>query len=456
MKKLLCILLCLPLFAAYGCGTDDKDGGGKDGGRIADVIFWGAYNTEKVMADDPVPDEPKAADVVMQGMRGETESGQFIMTPDEGFPDFRSYNVTATALSGPDGAEIPAENIEIFMQHYIRTTNRSYPDTADKTAPMYLGWYPDALIPFDRAVSKRKNNITDGLNQGVWINVNIPADAEPGEYEGKLTVTMGEASKDIPVYLKVYDLDFPEELHTRYEFGLYYYMIGTGEGKKSSLELEEAYYWFLANKGLTPHAIPTGGYSTPAQYADYLVQFAASPKVTNYLLPYRGETNAVYGQLLDTNYLVQVLSAMGSKQRALDAEPGNTVNLFKKAGLRLGALTDEPQNAKDVERARECEKRVISAKDQAANSFPEYAADIQRIYSAVALTDISLNVGKGILNLVGDDTDGGLGTWSPTADRWDSRRTYEWQMTGGQWTTGTMKELVDYRRANSGKKNGED
>ncbi|MCL2752102.1 MAG: hypothetical protein FWE62_05030, partial [Firmicutes bacterium] len=155
-KKLLCLLLCLPLATSVIACGDGTDKGGGTSGPITDVLFWGAHNTIAVMTDkEEVPENPMASDIVMQGVRGETESGQFIMTPKTGFAGNRSYTVTAAALNGPGGAEIGIENIEIFMQRYIKTKRKSFEDKPYRTANMWIGYYPDALIPFDRAVAKR-------------------------------------------------------------------------------------------------------------------------------------------------------------------------------------------------------------------------------------------------------------------------------------------------------------
>jgi hypothetical protein len=87
------------------------------------------------------------------------------------------------------------------------------------------GWYPDALVPAARSgvislgIPNPKNHIgASQRNQTVWVDLYVPRErkaAPPGQYQGTLTVSSPEATREIAVELEVRDFALPDEFHCR-------------------------------------------------------------------------------------------------------------------------------------------------------------------------------------------------------------------------------------------------
>ena len=338
-KRFMALFLAFALSLFAGCaqqqGNGQQSGGNSQHGgnsyKIADLLVWGASNTESIMADE----EPRnvVPDLNMTAIKGETESGQFIIT-SKSDKTVSGYNVIASDLKTADGNVIDSSNIEIFNQKYIKVSKNSWTKNSKRTAKMFSGYYPDALIPMDRAVAKRENKLTKDFNQGVWVNVNVPRDAAAGDYNGKVTVTLGAEKKDIPIKLKVYDLTMPTSVHAKSMYAIWYQLIEKGEGK-NNLALQEAYYDYLLTNRLNPTEVPILGYSNAKEYAEYIVKYAKDERVTNYRVPLNlhYENNHYYATIAEAK---EYLTAMAKKQQELRVSGDTSTDLFKKAfGIRL-------------------------------------------------------------------------------------------------------------------------
>lgn len=380
------------------------------------------------MREDEVLDTP--AELVMYGIRGETESSQLMMTPQE---NIMVFTVEASDLTNSTtaGSVLKKENIEIFVEKYTTAVISSNANPV--TAPMYPGRYPDALVPIDRTAIKRENTIVAGENQGIWFNVNIPADTAPGVYTGKVTVTLDDEVRDVPMSLTVYNLDMPQEVHARTAYDIWYPFIQYGEGKENMTDkTNESYYWFLANKRVTPTSVPTDKYTTPKEYADYIVQFAKSPKVTGYKLIHKSAAG-VTGNVVDKNYAIEVLTAIINKNIELRKSGDTETDLLEKAYFYLGDIIDEPDLNGTINQVAECDRLITEAKlavKPLLNAYP----DLQK--SLVALPHIVVTT-RFIEDLAGTDATGGIQTWCFQVD---------------SFAAGDIRERVAYRLSNPNKR----
>ena len=215
-------LLFVALFAASAFSSCSFLGGDSETSVKTDAVtLWSAENTISYIIDDEIPANA-ALDLSMEALKGETESIQLMITAKE---DVSAFNVTVGDLVSSGNKTISNKNIEIFAEKYIETKKPSVENP--RTANMYVGFYPDALIPIDRCVKKKENKIQSGNNQGIWFNVNVPQDAESGDYEAKVTLTVNGEETEIPLKLHVYNVNMPEEMHNVNSFGLWYHYAGS-------------------------------------------------------------------------------------------------------------------------------------------------------------------------------------------------------------------------------------
>ncbi len=169
-------------------------------------------------------DAPEAlASIELSGARGETVDSQVVVqSPARGLTN---VNLSASALTGPNGISIPATNVTLYREHYltvIGTANYG----GGSNPPLGSGTYPEPLIPFTdpetgaslcagSAVLKACNaSVGPAQNQPYWIDISIPrgsANAPAGTYFGSISVTADQGTVNIPVTLIVWNFELPKQ-----------------------------------------------------------------------------------------------------------------------------------------------------------------------------------------------------------------------------------------------------
>ncbi len=276
MRKFFSVLLAslvmaLPFFAA-GC---NETGAGDQ------AIVWSALSTEKYMLDK-APAAYTKAELDFTGMKGETQSAQLMITAKE---DIKGFNLTAGELSGANGAKIGVSDIDIYAERYVEIYNPYLNWHHGGEYYADAGFYPDALIPIEKYRAKREDRIAEGNNQGIWIDIKIPADAAAGDYSGEFTLTLEEKTMKIPVTLKVYDLLMPEEVHAASCFNIWWDQLGFGEGENFDGNTNEVYYEYLLSKRLCSGDVNPDYTKNMEAFIGHITELAQNPKVTCYRIP---------------------------------------------------------------------------------------------------------------------------------------------------------------------------
>ena len=78
--------------------------------------------------------------------RGEYESFQVVVQAPPGGLSNVSFSVSD--LQGPGGQVIPKASLTLYREHYVYV-NQSSPNWGGSNRPLGVGWYTDALIPFN-------------------------------------------------------------------------------------------------------------------------------------------------------------------------------------------------------------------------------------------------------------------------------------------------------------------
>jgi hypothetical protein len=127
--------------------------------------------------------------------------------------------MSASNLTGPNGATIAASNITFYREYYITVTGTT--PQGGTNPPQGSGTYPEPLIPFKdpetgatltgslRAVPA---TVAANQNQPFWIDLLIPRGASttpPGTYSGTITVTSTQGNVTVPVSLTVWNFELP-------------------------------------------------------------------------------------------------------------------------------------------------------------------------------------------------------------------------------------------------------
>lgn len=135
----------------------------------------------------------------LSAMRGEVEGFHLLVIPL--YQRLTDIRLEASALEGPSGAQIPAENVSIFWEGFVESRPARYPTDGTR-------WYGDPLIPLEYAPSVLE---PDTLHQPFWVSVRVPYGIPHGIYTGTLTVSAQNAPPwRVKLRLRVFDVDLPE------------------------------------------------------------------------------------------------------------------------------------------------------------------------------------------------------------------------------------------------------
>ena len=231
MKKRIaaCLLLLPLLFSA--CQNDDDVVTAK-----GEVEVWSTYATEKILQDNTelYDGVRMPAHVSVEACKGEYEGAQVIMTATK---DVASYKAELTSnLVSSSGEVFLKENVSLYHQQYIKIDEAYFNNNHSIT-----GWYPDALLPIDKAVEFGENKIKKGNNQGLYLSFNVPVEQAAGVYSGNLKITYDGQEKLVPIALTVYDLTVSQDTRSLSYFNLGFSQYlgeldGTQNGWRSYVE----------------------------------------------------------------------------------------------------------------------------------------------------------------------------------------------------------------------------
>jgi len=162
-----------------------------------------------------------ASSISLSSARGETVDTQVVVQAPAG--GLSNVNLSASALTGPGGATIPASSVSLYREYYITVTGTANYG-GGSNPPLGSGTYPEPLIPFNdpetgsplcgsAATLKACNaTVSAGQNQPYWIDISVPhgaTNSPPGTYTGTISVTADQGTVTIPVALTVWNFELP-------------------------------------------------------------------------------------------------------------------------------------------------------------------------------------------------------------------------------------------------------
>jgi len=171
---------------------------------VPEKTLWPSNALTKVMRSD-VPEANTRNSLQITAARAEVVSSQAVFRPHK--------NLTAASVSISNlrhikaDAIIPASAIKLQWVRYIDINRNT------------------AGIPDDELVARAPTSIPDPFwesstipvkanqAQPIWIEIHVPKNAKPGDYNGKLTVTAEEKSFEMPVTLHVWNFEVPGQRH---------------------------------------------------------------------------------------------------------------------------------------------------------------------------------------------------------------------------------------------------
>ena len=269
MRKVIILMLGIIflLSTIFGCSNNAK------------ASVWCALSSETFLLDSGVSQDKKS-ELNLYGIKGETESGQIIVTANK---DISFVDISVSDLKDSKGNIIKSSFISVYAEKYVEIVSPYINSgTTRVTFPAVAGFYPDALLPFDLYKSHGENNIVKGNNQGFWFDVKIPLTITSGEYSGAIELLLDKSKFIVPITLKVYDLEMPEEVHSRTAMNIWHTQLEYGEKSNYDENTNQIYFDYLLEKRLCSSYVPINKRQTLDDFVEYMVDLSINPKVTSY------------------------------------------------------------------------------------------------------------------------------------------------------------------------------
>ena len=139
------------------------------------------------------------------GLRNEVISAQCVVQAHE---DLENLTISIASLKKDGGsAVIPPENVRWnFIGSIFIEENTPKVQKSDLIRPA-PAWFPDYLN------DERQCSLDKDALKAIYITINIPQDADPGEYNSQVTIKADDASISLPLTLTVYSPVLPDDRH---------------------------------------------------------------------------------------------------------------------------------------------------------------------------------------------------------------------------------------------------
>lgn len=333
-KKVFSMLLGgVMAFFATACGKP----GGSSSVEKGEAELFSTYITDKILKDVAVEEEQKLPlQFAFLAAQGESEAAQIIMAATKNITEYE-FSVSDLTCAAT-GETFKKENFETFHQKYIEVKSNSS-TAGGEDGP--LGWYPDILVPLNKAIEYGENTVKQGENQGVVVQAHIPSTQKAGLYEGTFTLKIDGEAKSIPVELQIYNTQIPDVPTFDSIFLVSREELIYGEGD-NSLEMYATYCDKLIEYNCMPFILP----ASAGDYEGYAQQVKKYyHKISGYSIPASYSNERVDKEKL-TMYLMEIVK--------LSLQDG--VNYLSKV-RNYYPLIDEPLSQGKVELANKLSKQ---------------------------------------------------------------------------------------------------
>ena len=227
----------------------------------AGVQVWTEPAATKIL-EDAEASAHATRTVRLSAARREFAAFQIVLSADA---DVKGLTAKAPAPEGP--GRISARNITIWREHYVNTNEGRKPD-------------PLSLL--------KSVDLKAGVAQPLYVEIEVPANAKAGSYEGTIELSAGGAEAgQVRYHLTVRDFALPLKPSLRTAFGIQENCIARQEkisGSGPTFEkYRKAYYELLLSHRVSAYNIPAD--LMTGEGAKYL----NDPRMTSYVIPYSGE-----------------------------------------------------------------------------------------------------------------------------------------------------------------------
>lgn len=276
--RIICLISSISLFSFFSCAkTNDEDT------NESQAEIWTASGTEKILRDWDYSDRYDNDTLEIKAFRNENESAQIIITPNAD----TEFSVQLSDLKNAQGDVLPQESFSVYQQLYINVEV-----VKEKICATGAGYYPDALLPYEKAVACGENTIGADRNQGLWITVKPSKTQAAGLYTGSFAIETCSKEYEVPVSVTVYDYTLGDETHIKTKFELNETDIGLME-LNTSYEMCQKYYEFLLEHRISASTLPYGRQwlANLDLYMENVLKYTLDPRCACIPIPWTGTTD---------------------------------------------------------------------------------------------------------------------------------------------------------------------
>lgn len=285
-KRWLGVIALLSIAFTTGCkGFSPDSGNSSNQIEVKDPSYeiWSTYNTMRVVQDPELNGnyEKQDAKITAQMAKNELESAQLFITTND--MSFEYFELKAANLENENGDVLPADQVDIYVQHYVNITERS-PGTNLEEYP--LGYMPDGLIPMELSIGYKENSIGENCNQGITIDFIATKDTPAGTYRGDFVLALDDEEINIPVELTVWDFALPED--STCKSCVFIYEKGIKDGEMTTVDIDELYknyYDVLLRYKMNALWVPYAMAGVDA-FVDSVLEYWDHPNFQTYGMPH--------------------------------------------------------------------------------------------------------------------------------------------------------------------------
>lgn len=268
-NKLSILFIPVLLFSIKGCQKNKEE-----------VHVWCTSSYEKVPAEADFSSHYNDKTFSLSLVKNEIEAAQIVISS----PSNEEYKITLSDLRDDSGNVLSKEYFNVYHEKMITLENKY-----DYLSPLVIGDFPDALLPYQKAVEYHENVVKSKQNQPVWINLKVPAEQKAGTYKGEFKVEVGGTSFAVPASVKVYNYTLSNVTHSESSFVLRDSNILLTEMDSSEEMLKKYYDFFLDHRLSTnfPFELTHSSYNDDLSYFfKYAKEYSLDDRCSLYNIPY--------------------------------------------------------------------------------------------------------------------------------------------------------------------------
>lgn len=410
----------------------------------ADYEIWSAPYTEKILREtafdySAYKSTPK---VDLDMARAETETAQIVITANK---PVGAYNLTVEDLKTDAGEVLAKSNIEVFAAMYVYV---SY--LYDSVRSYSKGYFPDAMLPIEKAVEYGENTVAENSNQSIYVSVTSAWNQPAGVYKGTFTLETDGKKTSVPVSVKVRDCTVSTKVTSKSIFSdSWTHHLGELDATQ---RMTDNYHKALLKYRLCPNFIVDDKNYTDADM-DYLCEKVlemyeygtdeekfgkGSDRFTNFTLPL-GFNNSSDGVKTAAVNMLTKIAEMSCREG---------VDFVDRAYIYT---IDEPEANNNFNGQKAMHEMFLRVKNEIAAKIEGQRAYYKSTYNVTdEFVDKLVDSAKTLHNIVTqsymDKYDGFVDTWCPTFDSYDSLQAVEKykKQNDERWWYGCIVPLAPY------------